>query len=449
MPVPAPAPVAKIEDATIDNKSSTNAAQPLAPPPKPGQAQANSDGPDYFSGNHNQAHFSREPNPFEQSFGNPSTETPGRFPGLPSVASLTSPAPLGAAATPGWQLGNSLRSGPLSPAMLTGPANASSYFDDGFRQSFPTPNESSLRTGLTPGGGGSMFPAPSPGTSAMFNSMSNNGLATPGTIDFHRTAINAAARSKVDNNNMQTQQSAQAPIAPKQEFPQQSQSSALNSDPFNNHPDRDAVNSLYMLAQTGNRNANQFAVPPPPQSMRSGMQLQDTSPTTARGRPSNVGTDGSHSGDDDKGSGKGRKKSSAGKGSTVTNARRKADDLMPKQPAAKRMKGGNNMGMMPQDMDDDEMFDEDDIKGEMSDIGPNGKKMTDEEKRKNFLERNRYVRTIYVTRSQTANHGIVSLHSNVVSARSNGLPIYKPRSRYSLPRTMHSTRRTVNCETRL
>jgi ATF/CREB family transcription factor len=237
-----------------------------------------------------------------------------------------------------------------------------------------------------------MFPAPSPGTSAMFNSMSNSGLATPGTIDFHRTAINAAARSKVDNNNnnnMQTQPQSQAPIAPKQEYPQQGQPSGLNSDPFNNHPDRDAVNSLYMLAQTGNRNANQFAVPPPP--MRSGMQSQDTSPTTARGRTSNVGTDGSHSGDDDKGSGKGRKKSSIGKGPTTTNARRKAEDLLPKQPGAKRMKGGNNMGMMPPDMDDDDMFDEDDIKGEMSDIGPNGKKMTDEEKRKNFLERNRYV----------------------------------------------------------
>jgi len=270
----------------------------------------------------------------------------------------------------------------------------------------------------------------------MFNSMSNNGLATPGTLDFHRTAINAAARSKVDNNNMQTQSSAQAPIAPKQEYPQQSQPSQLSSDPFNNHPDRDAVNSLYMLAQTGNRNANQFAVPPPPQSMRSGMQSQDTSPTTARGRPSNVGTDGSHSGDDDKGSGKGRKKSSIGKGPTTTNGRRKAEDMLPKQPAGKRAKGGNNMGMMP-DMDDDEIFDEDDIKGEMSDIGPNGKKMTDEEKRKNFLERNRYVRINPGFKSQTTNPGIVSLHLNVVSARSNGSQIYRLRSRYSLRRMTH------------
>lgn len=170
--------------------------QPLAPPPKPSQSGP-ADTPDYFGTTHNNTHFSLEPNPFEQSFGNPA-ETPGKFAGLPSVASLTSPAPAGGLiGTPGWS--NSLRSGPLSPAMLTGPAGGPGYFDEGFRGSFPTPNESSLRSGLTPGGGGSMFPAPSPNSQALFNSIQSGG-ATPGTLDFHRSAMAAAARSKEHTN---------------------------------------------------------------------------------------------------------------------------------------------------------------------------------------------------------------------------------------------------------
>src|SRR6185436_4720757 len=97
--------------------------------------------------------------------------------------------------TPGW--GGSLRSGPLSPAMLTGPTAQSDYFDPHFRGSFPTPNESSMRTGLTPGGGGSMFPAPSPNSQALFNQLQSGG-ATPSTLDFHRTALSAAAQAKIN-----------------------------------------------------------------------------------------------------------------------------------------------------------------------------------------------------------------------------------------------------------
>jgi len=370
----------------------------LAPPPKPNQQnKGESGGPDYFSGQHNSTHFSLEPNPFEQSFGNPSTETPRGFPGLPSVASLTSPAPIGADGTPGWHLGgNSLRSGPLSPAMLTGPANPTSYFDDQFRPSFPTPNESSLRTGLTPGGGGSMFPAPSPSSQAIFNSI-QGGLATPGTLDFHRTALNAAARSKVDTN-IQAQPQQQG--VHKSEFQQPGAPASMTApDPFGNHPDRDAVNSLYMLAQTGNRNANQFAVPPPPQSVQNHIQQarmnppsQDTSPSSQRGgRPSNAGQDGSpfdRSGSDEKAGGKGRgKKNSIGKG--ASNGRRKAEDPPAKGPAGKKAKNNASVPAYMMD-DDDDMMDDDDIKDEPDQmIG--GRKMTDEEKRKNFLERNRYV----------------------------------------------------------
>ncbi|KAK4982614.1 hypothetical protein LTR28_002672, partial [Elasticomyces elasticus] len=178
-------------EVTNDNSAPTTNV-PLAPPPRPTQNNNsnnnnnnnnNSDNQEYFGGQqHHSSQFSKEPNPFESAFGNPA-ETPGKTQ-LPGVTSLTSPASLLQGNTPGWP--GSLRSGPLSPAMLTGPTGASDYFssDHHFPGSFPTPNESSLRTGLTPGGGGSMFPAPSPNSQALFNAMQSSG-ATPGTLDFH------------------------------------------------------------------------------------------------------------------------------------------------------------------------------------------------------------------------------------------------------------------------
>src|SRR5436190_24201311 len=74
-------------------------------------------------------HLAYEPNPFEHSFATGAQpETPGGTK-LPSVAALTSPAPLlpGGGNTP-FNWGGSLRTGPLSPAMLSGPTN--DYFGD-------------------------------------------------------------------------------------------------------------------------------------------------------------------------------------------------------------------------------------------------------------------------------------------------------------------------------
>ncbi|KAB8737504.1 hypothetical protein FH972_026463 [Carpinus fangiana] len=367
-----------------DNKASTTNA-PLAPPPKP--TQTNGDGPDYFSSQNNDpsnaanangqgSHFSLEPNPFEQSFGNPATDTPGKFAGLPSVASLTSPAPLGPGGTPNWQ--GSLRSGPLSPAMLPGPTGGNGYFDQEFRGSFPTPNESSLRTGLTPGGGGSMFPAPSPNSQALYNSMASGG-ATPGTLDFHRTAMNAAARNK--------DQPANANGSLKQEYQQATQQQG-QSDPFTNQPESDAVNSLYMLANN-NRNANQFAVPNQPQhNINQGQMQQQRGSSQDFGHQRNqkdqsIGSlSGSGVGDyseEDKPSTRGsKKKGSAAKGKNG----RKAEETPSKQPAGKRAKGNSGMSI-------NDMSDEDDQDDGEEQLNANGKKMTDEEKRKNFLERNR------------------------------------------------------------
>ncbi|EPQ27693.1 uncharacterized protein PFL1_04831 [Pseudozyma flocculosa PF-1] len=116
--------------------------------------------------------------------GQDSTSTPK--PLLPPVASITSPA--SEANQYPWAAGltSSLRSGPLSPAMLAGPQ--SSHFDPStFRTGF-TPDLSNFKTGLTPLGGGLSFPPPSPNTAAflaaMVNSTSSTSAATitPNTL---------------------------------------------------------------------------------------------------------------------------------------------------------------------------------------------------------------------------------------------------------------------------
>lgn len=393
-------------------------AQPLAPPPppppRPTAHQQNPPESDYFSGPHHNSHFSLEPNPFEQSFGNPSSETPGSKSILPPVASLTSPAPLlgGAASAGSYGWSNSLRSGPLSPAMLGGPVNATDYFDPAIRGSFPTPNESSLRTGLTPGGGGSMFPAPSPNSQALFQQLANGG-ATPGTLDFHRTAMSAAAARK-DHQATAAPPEKRAPVAPMDSAgPPPPQPPA-----FGQH-DNDAANGLYLLAQAGNgtQPGAQFAVPKPPGSTTAGNhpgRSHETSPNLIQrvgtggsvgesvsgsaGGASEISGDVSDSGDQSRPATRARgKRAPASKPNAPSHARRKTGDGPAKPPPAKRAKtagsnlaGSNLAGIdMNMEMDGMDSDEENHIKEEQ--YHENGKKMTDEEKRKNFLERNRWV----------------------------------------------------------
>jgi ATF/CREB family transcription factor len=393
-------------------------AQPLAPPPpppppRPAAHPQNPPESDYFSGPHHNSHFSLEPNPFEQSFGNPSSETPGGKSILPPVASLTSPAPLlgGAASAGGYGWSNSLRSGPLSPAMLGGPVNATDYFDPAIRGSFPTPNESSLRTGLTPGGGGSMFPAPSPNSQALFQQLANGG-ATPGTLDFHRTAMSAAAARK-DHKAAAAPPEKRAPVAPMDASgPPPPQPPA-----FGQH-DNDAANGLYLLAQAGNgpqpgpQPGPQFAVPKPPGSTTAANhpgRSHETSPNLIKrvgtggsvgesvsgsaGAPSEISGDVSDSGDQSRPATRARgKRAPASKPNAPSNARRKTGDGPAKPPPAKRAKtASSNLATIDMSMDMDGMDSDEEHHIKEEQYHENGKKMTDEEKRKNFLERNRLV----------------------------------------------------------
>ncbi|KAI1177709.1 Aft1 HRA domain-containing protein [Nemania sp. FL0916] len=378
----------KLPGVKNENHANNEPGRPLAPPPKPGE------GGDYFS-----SQLSLEPNPFEQSFGTGGTvETPGGTK-LPSLAALTSPSSLlpGNGTTPFNWGGGSLRTGPLSPAMLSGPAT--DYFGDTshtLRSGF-TPNESSLRTGLTPGGSGSMFPAPSPNSQAIFAQIANNGGATPSTLDFHRTALSAAAakaagRDKQPNN---------PPVVTSQ--PQETNGASVKAETkpatgaFDPH-DNDAANGLFMLAQGaqgrngppqtqypvgGNQPVHAHPAPPPanqnntsPHTNGNGVHPQ----SNARGvseAVSNVSEESEPPKPNTRAKGKRG-------GAATTNGRRKAEEPPAKAPANKKAKTAPSTHSQD-DITSDE--DEDDSK-----LGPDGQgksKMTDEEKRKNFLERNR------------------------------------------------------------
>jgi ATF/CREB family transcription factor len=389
-----------LEDIASDTKQEdlpkieTGAADPLGPPPRPGVAatQPVPNTPDYFSVNHST--ITNETNPFEASFafGNSGEgQTPGGTK-LPSVAALTSPAGLLGGVTPSFW--GSLRSGPLSPAMLSGPQKHDDYFSERhhLRGGFPTPNESGLRSGLTPGGGGSMFPEPSP-NSALFGHIAGAG-ATPGAIDFHRAAMSAAQKRDIAQPQLNI-------TSQPQELVNGMDTKPTTAGQFDQHDANDAANGLFLLAQarSGPQPTSHYAMAPqmpvqhahPAPNMQMGVQSVETSPRMANGNNQN--------GSISTASGRGvsemsseneaqprpntRGKGKRGNSSAQTNGRRKADETPTKAPPTKKSKA-NNGNAMPPDAES-----EGELDLSKDEYNANGKKMTDEEKRKNFLERNR------------------------------------------------------------
>lgn len=183
--------------------------------------------------------------------------------------------------------------------------------------------------------------------------------------------------------------------APETSGPAIKSESKAASGAFDPH-DNDAANGLFMLAQGAQGRSNAptqaqqypvggaqagHAVPPPthPSQAHNSPHMNGNSSTIARGisEAASGVSDGSDNTKPTKGKGK--------RGSmTAVNGRRKADEPAAKQPASKKVKTALSEPMTDEEMSDD---DEDDDAP-----GPDGKpkpKMTDEEKRKNFLERNR------------------------------------------------------------
>ncbi|KAH3615352.1 hypothetical protein KXV56_000451 [Aspergillus fumigatus] len=371
---------------TKDQKPDVDPQTSLAPPPRPAVTTA-TDTPDYFNSVHNP--FSLEPNPFEQSFGGGSqSETPGKSL-LPPVAALTSPALPGTSSTGGYNWSNSLRSGPLSPAMLAGPAGGNDYFDS-IGRGFPTPNESSLRTGLTPGGGGSMFPAPSPHSQAILQQLQSGG-ATPSTIEFHRTALNAAKKNGLSGPTSNPTADSEGVHSSSMDI---KSSQPASVDPFTHHDAADAANGLFMLAKGGQANqfvSNQSSVPP--HTIQGNNQSRDADRRGSQNVNGPVASSREMSGDASdmqteqaKPSAKGKgKKNTASKSGTTANNRRKADDTPAKGPN-KKAKTSVSSGSAEPPSEAGDSEDEDDMKKKSQ---TDTKKMTDEEKRRNFLERNR------------------------------------------------------------
>jgi ATF/CREB family transcription factor len=263
--------------------------------------------------------------------------------------------------------------------MLAGPATAD-YFDTNYSRSFPTPNESGLRTGLTPGGGGSMFPAPSPNSQGIFNAL-HLGAQTPNTLDFLRTGASAkAATSNIGPTSQpteaQTSQSMDLTLPATQ---------APTTESFV-HPDADAANGLFMLAQSNGGRNGQFSVPdrvamPAPASHALEVMPVQVLANHKNGTSSSPAPDETSESEESEIMVKPATRS-RGKRTTETkpaNNRRKATDQPVKQPATKKQKAGAAHDRAVQPPSDDE------------EMAKDGRKMTDEDKRKNFLERNRYV----------------------------------------------------------
>lgn len=384
---------------TEGRPSNVNHVQPpLLPPPPPADI-IEKPGDDYFNFHKNR--LDQEPNPFEQSFsvGN-GDSTPKAI--LPPASAITSPAPLiGGPST--YNFMNSLRSGPLSPAMLQGPiSNGPLGFDTHHIRSGLTPNESGIRTGLTPGGSGSMFPVPSPSTSGLFQL----GTSTPSTMEFQRTALSAASAlrkqptlTSIPPPLIKSEYSVTAPDS-REHNPQTAKPRQL-SNAFDADPAHHAANGLFMLAQAHQQNdqySNSTATAPAnagsvsgqpnlastqgdtsPNSKKRAM-VTNTSMTRATGNstmPGNVRGASEMSedmGSDSDDSDDGKRGSGDGKGGKRGAGRARKND--PKSNKRTKVSQGSANGS-GDDQDNDNQMNE------------NGKKMTEEEKRKNFLERNR------------------------------------------------------------
>lgn len=267
-----------------------------------------------------------------------------------------------------------------------------------------------------------MFPAPSPTSQSLFSL--SGPAATPGTLDFHRTALNAAAAKREQSQTQQPptlpppQPSNTAPTsqpqemsnglsAPKPAEPRPAPPTASTFDPHDN----DAANGLFMLAQ--GRSATQLP-PPQPYNVPS-IQLHTTSaapapaqqPTTSTspqvgGAPSVSGSSGRGASEASARSeeSEGARPSTRAKGkrtssSTATNARRKAEEPAAKAPAAKKTKTNSENGAEEEAQNNDananneEGAKENKPSTSSSNASSSKAKMTDEEKRRNFLERNR------------------------------------------------------------
>lgn len=428
-----PAPNPSNPSNSPPNQHVKQAPRSLPPPPPPGHSQRDIPG-DYFAINHH-SRLDQEPNVFEESFANPGPTpndplaTPKAI--LPPVTAITSPASLLPGGPLNWGI-NSLRSGPLSPAMLQGPttssggvgASSSLGFESHIRTGL-TPNESGIRSGLTPGGSGSMFAQPQ---NTMFQFATSGGGTTPGTLEFHKTAISAVRKGLPGMST--SQHISVKPEDTSSGHNDHDQKSRQHSDPYHgSDPAHNAASGLFLLAQAQHQQGDSAAAPmvtsgtgyqnnsqlPSVMSGSNGGPIESPSPSLAKRavvnsannaamsssinrsassvtsmtnsiRASSEASDMSNSDEDMPMSSNNGSRNARGrknKGASM-NGRRKAEDQSPSGGTSRNKKAKVNQSISGGSDDGNDGMDLDD-----NQTGKDGKKMTDEEKRKNFLERNR------------------------------------------------------------
>lgn len=463
-PVPAPAPTVEVEappisksnsgdqppvqvieptpaDGTLETATEAHAENPQRPPIRPNTAI--------------RSRFDQEPNPFEQSFSRSSHHsqsslsdratpprgtdaTSTRHNALPPLSSLTSPAAADPSQFP-WLASHSLRSGPLSPAMLAGPqggahpnntainrtAEANGNGADGAYDS------STFRTGFTPGAGGTGFTPnynsfmggnlgalamPSPNTAAFLNSITNGTPLAEGS-DVAAAAAAAAAGQHMAPHDMTHPPSAIPPHLQahhpmphpnagnevQQETITPNTLSALTGvfgDMSRAPPQQQQAPPYYTQAM-----GPPMPVPPPMPQVDYAQQSANAASQAANGLFLLSQAHHELSKREEAAEGRtppsGPNRSVSGGKSNGAGQKRKSDAGAPKPPAKKGKKGaaaGAAAGAIttmtpPKNVTKQEstspnfsqMTDDDDEEK----LDANGKPETEEDKRKNFLERNR------------------------------------------------------------
>ncbi|WVR05469.1 hypothetical protein IAU60_002485 [Kwoniella sp. DSM 27419] len=446
-------------------KSPKAATQPLGPPGQPEAHDGNPQRPPIRPNSAIRSRFDQEPNPFEQSFSRSSHHsssslsdrttpprgtdaTSTRHNALPPLSSLTSPAAADPSQFP-W-LANSLRSGPLSPAMLAGPQNGNPQQNPAGQQRAGQGNEqghhpnegafesTNFRTGFTPGTGSGF----TPGYNALLNSsLGNLAMPSPNTTAFLNSITNGTpigegsdvAAAAVGNQAHQMQQTAQdgslhppSALPPHMqvhhplphtnsqgEVPQETITpntlSALTgvfgdmtraqpgqpAPPFyapnmaqhGSHPGApmpvpmphvdyaqqsanaasQAANGLFLLSQAHQElSKREEEGRTPPGTGRRSQSSQPGKPANGAAVPVATGTK--------------RKSDAGGAGTKVAKKGKKAAGSTPPKGAKMEFMTPNDMSMGDSDDDEDD--------GEPR-LNAQGKPETEEDKRKNFLERNR------------------------------------------------------------
>jgi ATF/CREB family transcription factor len=148
--------------------------------------------------------------------------------------------------------------------MLQGPttssggvgASSSLGFESHIRTGL-TPNESGIRSGLTPGGSGSIFAQPQ---NTMFQFATSGGGTTPGTLEFHKTAISAVRKGLPGMST--SQHISVKPEDTSSGHNDHDQKSRQHSDPYHgSDPAHNAASGLFLLAQAQHQQGDSAAAP--------------------------------------------------------------------------------------------------------------------------------------------------------------------------------------------